>query len=81
MACALPRLNISHPDQIASLAKHVAYATTWEPDGVPGTVAISDLAEAVDRALAADREALRATASELARRYRAGFAALVARLD
>ncbi|CAG9271058.1 Polysaccharide pyruvyl transferase family protein WcaK [Paraburkholderia unamae] len=81
MACALPRLNISHPDQIASLTKHVAYAATWEPDGVPGTVAISDLAEAVDRALAADREALRATASGLARRYRAGFAALVARLD
>lgn len=81
MSCALPRLNISHPDQIASLTKHAAYAATWEPDGVPGTVAVAGLAEAVDRALAADREALRATASGLARRYRAGFAALVARLD
>jgi len=76
MAYALPRINISHPDHLALSRKHVAYAATWEAAGLAGTVPLDGLANAVDRAMAADRETLRNTALELARQYRTEFAAL-----
>ena len=74
MAYALPRVNISHPDHLASSRKHAAYAATWEAAGLAGTAPLDGLANAVDNAMAADLETLRNTASELARRYRTEFA-------
>jgi hypothetical protein len=76
MAYALPRVNISHPDHLEGVSKQAAYAATWEAEGIAGTVAVEHLANAVDNAMAADRETLRDTASALARRYRSEFEAL-----
>ena len=76
-AFALPRLNLcaGAPAATASTmaSKPAAYAATWEAAGLPGVVSVSDLAEGLLQALAADPAVLRQTATALARRYRAAF--------
>jgi hypothetical protein len=81
MAYALPRVNISHPDHFEKPTKHAAYAATWEPEGIAGTVRVEALADAISEALNTDPALLRDTARTLAQRYRSAFDALAARLD
>lgn len=78
-AYALPRVGLSHPAQLGRVTKQAAYAATWEPPGLPGTVAVPDLAAGVARALDAPSGTLRRLAGALAQRYRGDLAALVGR--
>ncbi|CAN0625583.1 Polysaccharide pyruvyl transferase [Burkholderia multivorans] len=73
MAFALPRVNVSHPAHPMQPTKQAAFAQTWEPPDMPAAVGVQDIADAVDRALAADRAVLARAARELADRYREGF--------
>lgn len=72
-AFALPRLNFLHPAQGSVQTKQEAYAQTWEPDGLPGVVAVTGIADALRLSLAADRDILRRAADSLCSAYRAGF--------
>ncbi|OLL28494.1 chromosome condensation regulator RCC1 [Burkholderia sp. SRS-W-2-2016] len=74
MAFGLPRVNLVHPARAHDTTKQSAFAETWEPAGVPGSVGIDALAEAVFTALTSDRELLARTASRLAALYREEFA-------
>ncbi len=76
MACALPRLSLRSPVASAQQGKTAAFAASWEEAEVPATVAVAELAPALQRALALPRERLQRTAQTLASEYRRGFAAL-----
>lgn len=80
MAFALPRINLRHPAASAQPGKHDAYAATWESPGMPGTVAVADIAQGIHLALALDPQPLRHTASRLVTQYRQGFDAVRAAL-
>lgn len=80
MAFAIPRMNLRDPSHPSGLSKPSAFATTWEAAGTLNEVGVQELAQGLTQAMAADRSALAHTASRLAREYRAGFAALRARL-
>ena len=73
-AWALPRLNFARRSQGA---KQAAWAATWEVPEQPGVVDIADIATGMARALDAPAAARKSLARELARRYRAGWAALL----
>jgi hypothetical protein len=66
MAYGLPRVNFLHPDEPAHSGKQSAYAATWEPAGMPGAVAIGQLANALKEALAQDRAVFNQLAIKLA---------------
>ncbi|MBB5507722.1 polysaccharide pyruvyl transferase family protein [Paraburkholderia atlantica] len=74
MAFGLPRLNFVHPARAHDTTKQSAFAATWEPACVPGSVGIEALSEAMLDALTIDRALLGRTATSLAARYREGFA-------
>jgi hypothetical protein len=76
LAFALPRLNLRHPTQPGALTKQAAFATTWEQTNLPATVAVDEIAAAIEQALGVAAGELQETASGLAARYRQGFAAL-----
>jgi hypothetical protein len=74
MAFGLPRVNFVHRARANDTTKQSAFAATWEPVGVPGSVAIDMLAPALLDALTIDRALLLRTATTLAARYREDFA-------
>ncbi|MGF6734939.1 hypothetical protein OKW50_007111 [Paraburkholderia youngii] len=74
MAFGVPRVNFVHPARAHDTTKQSAFAATWEPAAVPGSVGIEALSEAMLDALAIDRVLLGRTAAYLAARYREGFA-------
>jgi polysaccharide pyruvyl transferase WcaK-like protein len=74
MAFGVPRLNVLHPARAHDMTKQAAYAATWEPAGVPGSVGIDALAQALLDTLTLERAMLLQTASDLALRYRREFA-------
>lgn len=78
-AFALPRVSLLHPASGARPGKLAAYLSTWEIPGLPTTVTVERLVQGLSAALEADPLRLEASAAELARLYRAGFAELVAR--
>ncbi len=79
MAYALPRVNLRATATAAEQpSKQAAFAATWEEAPVPGTVAVNDLASAIQQALALDPARLQRTARQLVIEYRQGFAALSA---
>jgi hypothetical protein len=73
MAFALPRVNLLHAWPTGRVSKQAAYASTWEQDGMPLTVAVDDLADAMQDALAVDHSQMRRTAEALAALYRQDF--------
>lgn len=75
VAYALPRLNLEPPGAGYGPSKHEAFAACWESAGMPGTVALPQLAASCLAALASDPAARRHTAQHLAERYRRGFTA------
>ena len=74
MAFGLPRVNFVHPARANDTTKQSAFAATWEPACVPGSVSIEALSEVTLQALTVDRALLLRTATRLAARYREGFA-------
>ena len=74
MAFGLPRVNFVHPARANDTTKQSAFAATWEPVGVPGSVGIEVLSETMLRTLTIDRGLLLRTAAALAARYREAFA-------
>lgn len=82
MAYGLPRINLRHPSQQGEISKQSAYAETWEIPGMPGCVAIHELAEALPQALALTGNSRLSTAArEWEERYLQGAAAWLALLD
>ncbi len=82
MAYGLPRINLRHPLQQGNISKQAAYAETWETTGMPGCVAIPELADSLRQALALkDSPRLRTAAREWEARYLQGAAAWQALLD
>lgn len=81
MAYALPRINILAPAQLPELSKQAAYAASWDIDGMPATVAVADIACALDAALTVDRADLRAHAAQLVAQYRVDIAAMKSVLE
>ncbi|QDZ30505.1 polysaccharide pyruvyl transferase family protein [Noviherbaspirillum sp. UKPF54] len=75
LAHAVPRLNLRYPAQAGQLSKPEAFAAAWDA-ALPGAVEVHEIARAIEQALAANPEQLRATARNLAARYRMDFAAL-----
>jgi len=73
MAFALPRLNLAHPDQVPETSKQAAFAATWDAGGAPGVVAVSDLAAALDSALALARAPMEQAARDLVAAARHGL--------
>lgn len=80
MAFALPRVNLLHPAQ-AQTSKQSAFAAAWEEPGMPVTISVHEMAQAIDDALATDAQQRQRTAEELAVLYREGFNAIRARLE
>lgn len=74
MAFGLPRVNFGHPARANDTTKQSAFAATWEPACVSGSVAIDGLSDAVLHAVTIDRALLLRTATHLTARYREGFA-------
>ncbi|MCC8395247.1 polysaccharide pyruvyl transferase family protein [Paraburkholderia sp. MMS20-SJTR3] len=74
MAFGLPRVNLVHPAHARDTTKQCAFAASWEPAGVPGSVGIDALAEAIFVALASEPAMLARTASRLVACYRREFA-------
>jgi hypothetical protein len=74
VAYALPRLNLRPPGTGQGPSKHEAFAACWEDAGLPGVVALPQLAAGCQTALASDPAARRHTAQGLAERYRRSFA-------
>jgi hypothetical protein len=69
-AFARPRVSLRLPGS----GKVEAWAGTWEAPGLPTSVGVDGLAEALRQALAVDPARLRRHARALARQYRADFA-------
>jgi len=76
MAFGLPRMNLRAPRYVEHRDKAAAFAQTWEPDGMPATIDVNDIARQLDSALSMDRAVLERRAADLAGAYRAGFGAL-----
>ncbi|MGF6934885.1 hypothetical protein OKW41_004047 [Paraburkholderia sp. UCT70] len=74
LAFGLPRVNFFHPARANDTTKQSAFAATWEPACVPGSVGIEALSQAMLHALTIDRTLLWRTATHLTARYREGFA-------
>lgn len=75
VAYALPRVTLRPPGTGHEPTKHEAFVATWECPGMPGVVALPQLATACLAALASDPAARLHTARDLAARYRQEFAA------
>lgn len=75
VAYALPRVTLRPPGAGHEPTKHDAFVATWECPGMPGVVALPQLAAACLAALASDPAARLHTARELATRYRQDFVA------
>ncbi|WP_084151192.1 polysaccharide pyruvyl transferase family protein [Azohydromonas australica] len=61
-----PRLNLLPPQSGTGAAKHRAYVETWELPGLPGCVAVGEVAQGLAAALGADGRVLRAHGRALA---------------
>lgn len=72
-AYALPGLNLVHPSQAGVTTKQAAYGATWESPDTPATAEISDLAQGIGGALAADPRRRQELAREMTERYTTGF--------
>ncbi|MEW6120460.1 MAG: polysaccharide pyruvyl transferase family protein [Pseudomonadota bacterium] len=73
LAYALPRASLTPPQLGERPSKTAAFAATWEPAALPGSVAVHELAAAALRALAVPPDVLRDTAATLCARYRASL--------
>ena len=69
LAYGLPRVSLISPQQGKRPDKLTAFAETWEPEGVPRSVAISRIEPAVMQALAVPAGLLRENAAELSEHY------------
>jgi hypothetical protein len=69
LACSLPRVSLTPPQQGARPGKVAAFAETWEPEAVPRSVTVDALGPAVARALAVPVDVLQDTAAQLRARY------------
>lgn len=78
MAFALPRLSLCHPSPPGQTAKTVAFATTWEPAGLPVAIDVATLADGMQLALATPRRQLEQASLTLPTQYRQHFGALCA---
>ncbi len=74
LAYALPRVSLISPQQGGWPGKAAAFAATWEPDALPGSVAVERVETATLQALAVPGDVLRDTAAQLCARYRASLA-------
>ena len=77
MAFALPRVNLRHSAFANAGIKQDAFAATWEDAGTPATVAVLEIADAIQRALSVEPGRLQRTARRLVSDYRQGFNAMV----
>ena len=74
-AFALPHLNLV---RFPGHGKQAAYAATWEAGNVPHVVQVDGILQGMRAALAADAQALRLQARQLAESYRKAFHSLCA---
>lgn len=81
MAFGVPRVNVRHPARTGRLTKQAAFAATWERPEQAAVVAIDDIEQACNRALASSQGELNVKARELATCYREAFASVRARLS
>jgi hypothetical protein len=70
LAHGLPRVSLVPPQQGRRPDKRAAFAETWEPEAVPRSAPISQIAPAVARMLALPASVLQENAAELVARYR-----------
>jgi hypothetical protein len=72
-AFALPRLSLCQSTPPGQTAKTVAWASTWEPTGLPVAVNVATLADGMLLALAAPRRQQEQASLTLPAHYRQGF--------
>ena len=65
LAYALPRVSLTPPQQGARPAKVAAFAETWEPEAIPRSVGVDQVAPALAQALAVPDDVLQDNASQL----------------
>jgi hypothetical protein len=69
LAYGLPRVSLAPPQQDSRPDKRAAFAETWEPDAIPGSVAADRIEPALMQALAVPADVLRENAASLRARY------------
>ncbi|SAL78426.1 Polysaccharide pyruvyl transferase [Caballeronia terrestris] len=70
MAFGLPRVNLRHPARaLSSMTKQTAFAATWDAADMPAAVAIDEICDAIDSALATDEARRKRLALDLADAY------------
>ncbi|WP_454735537.1 polysaccharide pyruvyl transferase family protein [Cupriavidus necator] len=75
-AFALPRLGVLRPGQALAASKQAAFAATWGSAGAPTAVAVQELADGMDNAMATEAARREDLARELAKAFRASFRAV-----
>jgi hypothetical protein len=70
LAYALPRVSLIPPQQGQRPDKRAAFAETWEPQAMPGSVTVNQIEPAVMQALALPAKVLRENAAHLCAQYR-----------
>jgi hypothetical protein len=78
MAFALPRVSLRVSAFANAGIKQDAFAATWEDADTPATVAVLEIADAVQRARSVEPGRLQRTARRLVSDYRQGFNAMAA---
>ncbi|MFN3543643.1 MAG: polysaccharide pyruvyl transferase family protein [Thiobacillus sp.] len=74
LAYALPRVSLALPQQHGRPGKVAAWAATWEPPEMPGTVPVDALPAAVRQALGVPADVMQDNAATLCVRYQEQFA-------
>jgi hypothetical protein len=69
LAYGLPPVSLAPPQQDSRPDKRAAFAETWEPDAIPGSVAADRIEPALMQALAVPADVLRENAASLRARY------------
>jgi hypothetical protein len=69
LALGLPRVSLVPPQQGNRPDKRAAFAATWEPPELPGSIAVSQVESAVMQALAVPADVLQDNAAQLRARY------------
>ncbi len=69
LAYGLPRVSLTPPQQREGPGKVAAFAETWEPDALPRSVAVGEVAPAVAQALAVPAAVLHDNAAQLPAAY------------
>lgn len=75
-AFALPRLGVLRPGQALATSKQAAFAATWGSAGAPTVVAVQELADGMEQAMATEAARREDLARGWARAFRASFRAV-----